>query len=132
MKRTIEIIIGIVLFFGIVVGFATIYCKDKSDDISMTINQANPFLKEQPVYVKIDNTKGADEDGYGNYVYTLTGYKKDGSAIKVKFVGMGKLKQDHYLKLSAKGTSTQTYNETFIKDMPSKVQDKFKSQEAAK
>lgn len=116
------IILGLIL---ISFGGISVYAKDKTDPISMSFNSINPLVKKEALYVKIDNKNAVDKDGYGNYEYDLVGYRKDGTSQRIKFTGMKKLKQDHYLKLTTMGTFVKSYEETFIKDMPKAVTEKI-------
>jgi len=83
------------------------------------------MVKREPKYIKIDNSKAKDTDGYGNYTYNLKSYDDNGKEHPVVFTGMGKLKQDHYLELDTKGTYVYTYKEVFKKDIPSDVYTKL-------
>ena len=91
--------------------------KIKTDEYSQMINHLNPMLKTESVYVKIDNSDSYDE-GHGNYIYSLTGYSETGRRQPVVFTGMGKLKDQHFLKLTTKGSYVSTYEEVQPKQSP--------------
>lgn len=114
-------------FFLLAIGYfgACIGLKDNTSAAGQAFNKINILVKEEPRYVKIDNTKAVDEDGYGNYNYTLTSYDQKGQEHPIKFTGMGKLKQDHYLKLTTKGTYVITYQEAFEQNIPHNVYEKL-------
>lgn len=114
-------------FFLLAIGYfgACIGLKDNTSAAGQAFNKINILVKEEPRYVKIDNAKAVDEDGYGNYNYTLTSYDQKGQAHPIKFTGMGKLKQDHYLKLTTKGTYVITYQEAFEQNIPHNVYEKL-------
>ena len=106
--------------FLLVIGYlgACVGLKDNTSAAGQAFNQFNILVKEEPRYVKIDNAKAVDEDGYGNYNYTLPSYDQKGQEHPIKFTGMGKLKQGHYLKLTTKGTYVITYQEAFEQNIP--------------
>lgn len=114
-------------FFLLAIGYfgACIGLKDNTSAAGQAFNKINILVKEEPRYVKIDNAKAVDEDGYGNYSYTLTSYDQNGQEHPIKFTGMGKLKQDHYLKLTTKGTYVITYQEAFEQNIPHNVYEKL-------
>lgn len=99
--------------------------KDNTSAAGQAFNQFNILVKEESRYVKIDNAKAVDEDGYGNYNYTLPSYDQKGQEHPIKFTGMGKLKQGHYLKLTTKGTYVITYQEAFEQNIPHNVYEKL-------
>jgi len=99
--------------------------KDSTSQSAQAFNAFNVLVKREPKYVKIDNNRAKDEDGYGNYVYDLKSYDENGVEHPVKFSGMGKLKQGHYLELDTKGSYVYTYKEVFQKDIPSDVYTKL-------
>jgi len=99
--------------------------KDSTSQSAQAFNAFNVLVKREPKYVKIDNNRAKDEDGYGNYVYDLKSYDENGVERPVKFSGMGKLKQGHYLELDTKGSYVYTYKEVFQKDIPSDVYTKL-------
>ncbi|MFD1417661.1 YxeA family protein [Companilactobacillus keshanensis] len=105
-----------------------IHAKDSTDQFSQAINQYNFLVKRESRYVKIDNTNAKDKDGYGNYYYNLVSYDDNGNPHKIEFMGMGKLKQNHYLKLDTKGSYVYTYKEVFEKNIPSDVYTKLNTQ----
>lgn len=125
MKSIFRFLVSAVVFLG---GGFLILCftmKDNTSELGQAINKINILVPEESRYVKIDNAHAKDEDGYGNYDYTLTSYDKKGNEHPIKFTGMGKLKQDHYLEITTKGTYVETYKETFKDKMPQIVADKI-------
>ena len=101
------------------------YAKDNTSQTAQAFNAYNVLVKREPKYVKIDNKGAKDNDGYGNYTYDLKSYDDNGHEHPVKFMGMGKLKQGHYLELDTKGSYVYSYKEVFKKDMPSNVYTKL-------
>ena len=101
------------------------YAKDNTSQAAQSFNAMNVLVKREPKYVKIDNRNAKDEDGYGNYTYDLKSYDADGKQHAIKFMGMGKLKQGHYLKLDTKGSYVYSYKEVFKNDIPSDVYTKL-------
>ena len=121
MKSFSKFFLLLVAFIGGTYLAACAYAKTNTSDLAQAVNSHSILATREAKYVKIDNAHGRDEDGYGNYIYTLTSYNKDGQEQEVRFTGMGKLKQGHYLKLDTKGTYIITYEEAFPKDMPANV-----------
>lgn len=122
-----------VFLLGIVViglGYlgACVYTKDNTSQAAQAFNGYNILVKREPKFVKIDNTEAKDDDGYGNYTYDLKSYDDNGNEHPIKFMGMGKLKQDHYLELDTKGSYVYSYKEVFKKDIPSDVYTKLNLQ----
>ena len=113
--------------FLLVIGYlgACVGLKDNTSAAGQAFNQFNILVKEESRYVKIDNAKAVDEDGYGNYNYTLPSYDQKGQEHPIKFTGIGKLKQGHYLKLTTKGTYVITYQEAFEQNIPHNVYEKL-------
>lgn len=105
--------------------------KDSTSQSAQAFNAYNVLVKREAKYVKIDNKEAKDEDGYGNYTYDLKSYDDNGNEHPIKFMGMGKLKQGHYLKLDTKGSYVYSYKEVFKKDMPSDVYTKLNLQSGA-
>lgn len=120
-KRLLTVIIGLMGMYSLV----CIINKDNPSVFGQAVNQFSIFTHEEPKYVKIDNSKGRDKAGYGNYEYALTGYDKNGNAHPVEFTGHGKLKEGHYLRFETKGSYVKTYSEAFENDMPKIVFDKL-------
>ena len=112
-------ILPIVVLAGLYVA-ACGYAKNNTDVFAQTVNRYSFMVSHEDKYVKIDNTN-AIKDKYGDYTYVLPSYNKDGQKQEIKFIGLGKLKQDHYLKLNTTGTEVNGYKEVFPKDMPKKV-----------
>jgi len=128
MRKLLHSILLTISIVGVVYVGACFYTKDKTDDFASALGQYNFLVKKQPYYVKIDNAKGRDEDGYGNYIYSLTSYDKNGNEHPIKFTGMGKLKQGHFLEVTAKGAYVYTYREVFEKDMSNDIYNKLSAQ----
>lgn len=128
MKSLLKFLLITVLIIGGSYVGACLYTKDRTDQFSQALGQYNFMVKRESKFVKIDNNKGNDEDGYGNYEYNLISYDSEGKAHDVKFTGMGKLKQNHYLKLDTKGAYVYSYEEAFKSNMPKKAYDKLQTQ----
>ncbi|PMD73799.1 YxeA family protein [Companilactobacillus nuruki] len=104
------------------------YTKDNTSQAAQSFNAYNVLIKREPRYVKINNKEAKNNDGYGNYTYDLKSYDNDGNEHSVKFIGMKKLKQGHYLQLDTKGSYVYSYKEVFKKDIPSDVYTKLNLQ----
>lgn len=110
----------VIAYFG-----ACLVAKDGTSQVAQAFNAYNVLAKREARYFKIDNANSRDEDGYGNYTYNLKSYDDEGKEHPIEFMGMGKLKQDHYLELDTKGSYVYSYKEVFKKDMPSDVYTKL-------
>lgn len=125
MKKFITTTVIILGLVAVSFGGLSVYAKGRTDSVSTSFNAINPLVKKEALYVKIDNRNAIDKDGYGNFEYDLIGYRKNGKPQRIKFTGMKKLKQGHYLKLTTLGTFVKSYEETFTKDMPKAVVEKI-------
>ncbi|MFC6175744.1 YxeA family protein [Companilactobacillus huachuanensis] len=114
------IVVVVIAYFG-----ACLITKESSSQAAQAFNAYNVLVKREPKYVKIDNKEAKDEDGYGNYTYDLKSYDDAGNEHSIKFMGMGKLKQGHYLELDTKGSYVYSYKEVFEKEIPSDVYTKL-------
>lgn len=127
MKSLLKFLFISIIIIGAAYVGTCIYTKDSTDQFSQAMGQYNFLVKREPKYVKIDNTNAKDEDGYGNYTYDLTSYDSNGDPHKIKFMGMGKLKQNHYLKLDTKGAYVYSYAEAFKNNIPQKAYNKLQA-----
>lgn len=118
MRHLFKFLFTIIITLGIAYLFLCMTMIDNPSELGQAVNQFSIIAKEEPKYVKIDNTNARDEAGYGNYEYSLKSYDQKGKEHPVKFTGMGKLKQGHYLKLTTKGTYVITYEEAFENNIP--------------
>ncbi|AUI72005.1 YxeA family protein [Companilactobacillus alimentarius] len=125
MRSFLRLFLLAIFILGVGYLGACAYNKDNTSESAQALNKYNILVKREARYVKIDNSNAKDKDGYGNYTYDLKGYDKDGHSHPTSFMGMGKLKQDHYLKLDTKGTYVYSYKEVFKKDIPSDVYTKL-------
>lgn len=127
MRSFLRVFLLGVVILGLGYMGACFYTKDNTSQAAQAFNNYNVLVKREPKYVKIDNSE-AKNDGYGNYTYDLKSYDSDGHEHNIKFTGMGKLKQNHYLQLDTKGSYVYSYKEAFKKDMPSDVYTKLNLQ----
>lgn len=115
------------LFLIVIAGFLVlcVTMQDNTSEIGQAVSKYSPLAKNELKYVKIDNANAHDSAGYGNFDYDLKSYDTSGKEHPIKFTGMGKLKQGHYLELDTKGTYVKTYREVFSKDLPNGVEAKL-------
>lgn len=125
MRSFLRVFLVGILILGLGYLGACVYAKDNTGQAAQAFNGYNVLVKHEPKYVKIDNKEAKDEDDYGNYTYDLKSYDADGHEHPIKFMGMGKLKQGHYLELDTKGSYVYSYKEVFQKDIPSDVYTKL-------
>lgn len=125
MKNLFKFLLSLILIMSAGYLFLCISMKNNPGEMGQAVNKFNILAKEEPRYVKIDNTHARDEDGYGNYKYNLKSYNEQGIEQPIEFTGMGKLKQGHYLKLTTKGTYVITYEEAFENSIPKEAYDRL-------
>lgn len=94
----------------------TYVTKDSTSEIAGVVDQINPLVKTQPLYVKTIEPQSVND--YGTASYTQTAYNQKGQARKIQFNGITTLKTNHYLKLTAKGGHVETYEEVQLSDIP--------------
>ena len=106
-------LIGIILFLTIIIWqeFLRLYQKEDRDHI-------NPFIPKEQVYVQINK---APVSNGPRYEYTLTGYNKDGEEREVTFSSGKVLKEQAYLKITAKGSFVEEWEEVQGIELPEKV-----------
>lgn len=109
-------IVGVVLFLAVMIGGFIALPNEISDRI-------NPLVKEKAVFVQI-NKSGAPISP-GGYDYTLTGYTEDGEETVVTFYASGELRKNAYLKVYAKGSYIETWEEVQPEALPEKVKVNF-------
>ncbi|MED0664394.1 YxeA family protein [Geobacillus thermodenitrificans] len=114
MKKIIGIIIALVVVF---VGFFTVVPEEDRDHI-------NPFIPKEVIYVQIYEDPAPHGQGYK---YTLTGYTEDGEEKKITFTAGKVLKEKAILKVNAKGSFVEKWEEVQPEELPEKVRGKMDS-----
>ncbi|MGM7683328.1 YxeA family protein [Cytobacillus sp. Hm23] len=109
-------IIGIILCITVITGVFFLLPIEITD-------QFNPFIREDPIFVQI-NEEGTPRSP-GGYDYTLTGFTKDGEEKEITFYASGKLRQRVFLKIYAKGSYVETWEEVQPDMLPEKVKEAF-------
>ncbi|WP_117170075.1 YxeA family protein [Paraliobacillus sediminis] len=112
MKKTVGFIV--IAFVVIIVGVFSIYPAER--------DRFNPFLTIGNVYVQINEEPVIDED---RYYYDLTGYHEDGKKTELAFSAIKDLKENAFLKITAKGAFVKGYEEVQAEELPEDVKDKF-------
>ena len=105
----------------IVIGFfgSKIYNENNPGELGAVVDQLNPFISENEVYVKTKSYDDINKDDM--YSYTQTAADEDGKTRKIMFTSSKELKKGHYLKLSNKGTHVNSYEEVQKEQVPEKA-----------
>lgn len=117
--KIIKTIVVLALLSGATLFGAKLYTQNKSDELSGTIDQLNPLVKEGVVYVK---TKKADSiNSYGITTYKQQTFDKDGQQKELTFTADHELITDRYLKIYNKGAHVETFEEVSRETVPEKA-----------
>ncbi|TCP70727.1 YxeA family protein [Baia soyae] len=85
----------------------------------LTPDQFNPLLKQEDVYVQINDKKPKLEDH--RFKYELTGYNEKGEKKEVVFTTSTELSQGTYLKVLAKGSYTAEWTKLKPDEVPKNI-----------
>lgn len=122
MKKFVVSVVSIgTLITVIVIGFfgSKIYNENNPGELGAIVDQLNPFISENEVYVKTKSYDDINKDDM--YSYTQTAADKTGKTRKIIFTSSKELKKGHYLKLSNKGTHINSYEEVQKEQVPEKA-----------
>lgn len=122
MKKFVVSVVSIgTLITVIVIGFfgSKIYNENNPGELGAVVDQLNPFISENEVYVKTKSYDDINKDDM--YSYTQTAADEDGKTRKIMFTSSKELKKGHYLKLSNKGTHVNSYEEVQKEQVPEKA-----------
>ncbi|MDL4839873.1 YxeA family protein [Aquibacillus rhizosphaerae] len=111
-KKVRNIVIAVVVIFA---GFFVIVPEGERARI-------NPFIELGNVYVQVNEEPVVDE---GRYYYDLTGYHEDGKKTELAFSAIKDLKENAFLKITAKGAFVKGYEEVQAEALPEDVKAKF-------
>ena len=109
MKKTM---VGIVVIAVLAAGFLAILPEEERDLL-------NPLVPREEIYVQIN--KPGTPRGAGGYDYTLPGYTAEGEQREVTFYAGKKLREQAYLKVTAKGAYVETWAEVQFEQLPEKA-----------
>ncbi|MCG2487578.1 YxeA family protein [Staphylococcus epidermidis] len=116
----IPIIIIILLVMGLLFGLRIYGDYHPSNENVKSLNMKNPLEPTKEYYVK--TTKPVKEkpkkEADQTHEYETTGYDKKGNSKKIKYVGMKRLKLNHYLKIKQKLDTVKSYEEVKKDDIP--------------
>lgn len=116
MKTILKIIVAFIIVIAIGLGALAITMPKEEFD------QVNPFAKSEARYVKIDEDGKLTER---RYAYELPSYNAEGEAKTLKFTASDNLRHGTYLKLTTKGSYTESWAEVDEKEVPEKVRMKL-------
>ncbi|MCG1450705.1 YxeA family protein [Staphylococcus epidermidis] len=116
----IPVIVIILLVIGLLFGLR-VYGDHHPDNKNIkSLNLINPLEPTKEYYVKTTKPvkEKPKEDADQTHVYKTTGYDKNGNSKKIKYVGMKRLKLNHYLKIKKKLDTVKSYEEVKKEDIP--------------
>ncbi|MCO6301471.1 YxeA family protein [Staphylococcus epidermidis] len=116
----IPVIVIILLVIGLLFGLR-VYGDYHPDNKNIkSLNLINPLEPTKEYYVKTNKPikQKPKESSNQTHVYKTTGYDKNGNSKKIKYVGMKRLKLNHYLKIKKKLDTVKSYEEVKKDDIP--------------
>ncbi|MBC3087638.1 YxeA family protein [Staphylococcus capitis] len=121
------VVVIILLLVGLLFGLKVYGDHHPGNGNVKSLNMANPLEPTKEYYVKTTkpmkhNPKGFDED---SNVYKTTGYDDKGNSKKITYMGMKKLKPNHYLKIKEKLGTVKSYEEVKEDKIPKKAMSKL-------
>ncbi|MGK8357621.1 YxeA family protein [Staphylococcus epidermidis] len=116
----IPIIVIILLVMGLLFGLRIYGDHHPSNENVKNLNMKNPLEPTKEYYVKTTKPVKVKpkEDANQTHVYKTTGYDKNGNSKKLKYVGLKRLKLNHYLKIKQKLDTVKSYEEVKKDDIP--------------
>lgn len=116
----IPIIIIILLVMGLLFGLRIYGDYHPSNENVKSLNMKNPLEPTKEYYVKTTKPvkEKPNEEADQTHEYETTGYDKKGNSKKIKYVGMKRLKLNHYLKIKQKLDTVKSYEEVKKDDIP--------------
>lgn len=116
----IPIIIIILLVMGLLFGLKIYGDYHPSNENVKSLNMKNPLEPTKEYYVKTTKPvkEKPKEEANQTHEYETTGYDKKGNSKKIKYVGMKRLKLNHYLKIKQKLDTVKSYEEVKKDDIP--------------
>ncbi len=112
MKKILGILVFITILF---VGYLFI-----PNEIS---DRFNPLVPSEEIFVQIDQD-GTPRDP-GGYDYTLNGFNEEGEKREVTFYAGKKLQPQAFLKVYAKGSYVEKWEEVELEDLPEEVRNEL-------
>ncbi len=116
----IPIIVIILLVVGLLFGLRTYGDHHPNNKSIKSFNMRNPLEPTKEYYVKTTKPvkEKPKEEEDQTHEYETTGYDKKGNSKKIKYVGMKRLKLNHYLKIKQKLDTVKSYEEVKKDDIP--------------
>ena len=116
----IPIIIIILLVMGLLFGLKIYGDYHPSNENVKSLNMKKPLEPTKEYYVKTTKPvkEKPKEEADQTHEYETTGYDKKGNSKKIKYVGMKRLKLNHYLKIKQKLDTVKSYEEVKKDDIP--------------
>ena len=116
----IPLIVIILLVMGLLFGLRIYGDYHPSNENVKSLNMKNPLEPTKEYYVKTTKPvkEKPKEKTDQTHEYETTGYDKKGNSKKIKYVGMKRLKLNHYLKIKKKLDTVKSYEEVKKDDIP--------------
>lgn len=116
----IPIIVIILLVMGLLFGLRIYGDHHPNNENVKDLNMKNPLEPTKEYYVKTTKPvkEKPKEEADQTHEYETLGYDKKGNSKKVKYVGMKRLKLNHYLKIKQKLDTVKSYEEVKKDDIP--------------
>lgn len=89
-------------------------------EVTQTLDRYNMLIKQQSVYVKIDEKHEPKEEETG-YLYQQLAYQDNGDSYMLSFKSPERLSEGSYLELEAKGTCVKSWKEISQTEVPAKA-----------
>lgn len=120
MKRFIGLLVGLGLLVGVIAGGAKLATQHQSGELAAVVDQLNPLVPTQTIYVK--TTQPRQYDHFGTPTYQQTAVDAHGHQRPIMFTGMKTFALGHYLALTTKGAYVKTYTEVAVHNLPTAAQ----------
>lgn len=116
----IPIIVIILLVVGLLFGLRIYGDHHPNNKSIKSFNMRNPLEPTKEYYVKTTKPMKHKPKGFkdGDNVYRTTGYDDKGNGKKITYVGLKKLKPNHYLKIKEKLDAVKSYEEVKKDEIP--------------
>lgn len=121
------IIVIILLIVGLLFGLKVYGDHHPNNKDIKSLNMANPFEPTKEYYVKTTKPMKHTPKDYEDEsnIYKTTGYDDNGNSKKITYMGMKKLKPNHYLKIKEKLDTVKSYEEVKKDNIPKKAMSKL-------
>ncbi|TQR46197.1 YxeA family protein [Paenibacillus popilliae] len=110
MKKFISFVVIVIILLA---GIFTMFKED--------LDRFNPLYSKEEVYVQVGNQQPVPVMNNHRFQYELKGYNAEGKKKTVVFTTSEKLKNGTYLKVLAKGSYTEKWQEVKADQLPKSI-----------